>query len=186
MRETLLTVGFRARAISRHITCPEMDDYFGWLSLMRHHQLPTRLLDWSESLGVAAFFAVEETDVTEDAVIWAFGPTKLSLSAPMTDVDDDAQLLAQYAFRRQEGPKVDPAPVVARENNARMLVQRAAFTIHVSAEPLDNHVQQESFLLPGRIPNAAIPGIRSALLALGINRSALFPDLDHLAKHLTF
>jgi hypothetical protein len=34
--------------------------YFDWLCVMRHHALPTRVLDWSESVLVALFFAVDD------------------------------------------------------------------------------------------------------------------------------
>ncbi|KDC60102.1 FRG domain-containing protein [Bordetella bronchiseptica] len=48
---------------------PEYDNKFEWLALLQHHGCPTRLLDFSNSPYVAAYFAVAAA--RQDAAIWA-------------------------------------------------------------------------------------------------------------------
>ena len=54
---------------------PDWDDDFQWLALMQHHGAPTRLIDFTWSPYVAAFFALERT--LADGVVWAMNPARI-------------------------------------------------------------------------------------------------------------
>src|SRR5262245_12694240 len=57
---------------------PDSDDDFQWLALMQHHGAPTRLIDFTWSPYVAAFFALERT--VGDGVVWAMNPARVDSS----------------------------------------------------------------------------------------------------------
>jgi len=44
----------------------ELKTAFDWLSLMQHYRYPTRILDWSENILVALYFAVLDRRETRD------------------------------------------------------------------------------------------------------------------------
>src|SRR5215467_6568081 len=77
---------FKRKAIHFLENVPAPDDDFEWLALMQDHGAPTRLLDFSWSPYVAAFFALH--NATSDAIIWACNPfeiervKKLDVSRP--------------------------------------------------------------------------------------------------------
>jgi hypothetical protein len=49
---------------------PPQGDVVAWWILMQHHGAPTRLLDWTKSQYVAAYFAVRD-HFDQDGIIWA-------------------------------------------------------------------------------------------------------------------
>src|SRR5438128_6635663 len=66
---------FKRKAIHFLDIVPDRDDDFEWLALMQDHGAPTRLLDFTWSPYVAAFFALHNT--TREGVIWACNPVEI-------------------------------------------------------------------------------------------------------------
>lgn len=62
------------------------DSVVGTLSSMQHYKVPTNILDWSTSVFVALYFAVEkhienaEQEAKTDADIWLLNPVRLNLA----------------------------------------------------------------------------------------------------------
>ena len=56
---------------------PSENDRLSWLALLRHHGVPTRLLDVTRSLYIACYFALRDVKPNTDAAIWIFSRHKM-------------------------------------------------------------------------------------------------------------
>lgn len=66
------------KSVANHylIKIPEEKNYLEWMTILQHYGAPTRLLDFSDSLYIASFFAFEFA--LEDCAIWALNDYKLN------------------------------------------------------------------------------------------------------------
>src|SRR6202044_3658398 len=72
---------FKRRAHHYLRDLPKEDDVLEWLALMQHYGAPTRLLDWTKSAYVAAFFAAESATDSDSFAIWAVDQDAISAEA---------------------------------------------------------------------------------------------------------
>jgi len=187
LREADLASQFVLEAPARHSAIPALDDLSAWLTLMRHYGLPSRLLDWTDSPLVAAYFAVAYEQGEGDRAIWALRPVELNELHGVQGIPflthDAVRSLVEHAFGRGHGGGMTLA-VRAAQMDLRMALQAARYTIHGSTDALDESADASSFLSQLVIPGEAVDQFKADLSLLGIRRSVLFPDLEHLAKEL--
>jgi len=166
---------------------PLPDDDFEWLALMQHHGAPTRLLDFTWSPYVAAFFALQRA--TGDAAVWAFNPARISKPEGVDRDTTGGEEFRRY-FLKQEVPFVwvgEPHSM-----NRRLIAQSGTFAIpgilHRSMdEILGTYPDPKNTLVKFVLPSAKIRdrGLRE-LYRMNITHATLFPDLDGLARSLAY
>ena len=187
---------------------PADDDFAEWFAWMRHYGAPTRLLDCSYSLFIAAFHALSEAE--GESAIWAFNTTKMRTGLEHV-LDTPEASPASWFYRRDRSmtqkstfnslfmaqpPLRLVASVSPFKLNERLVVQQGVFLcpgdVSTSFEEnlravLDRcSVERDHICIKYWIPEAAIVrrDILRNLLRVNINRASLFPDLEGFAKSL--
>jgi len=135
-----------------------------WLAIAQHHGMSTRLLDWTEGILAAAFFAVEAAGTQGNAVIYG------------------VHRLREISKTDQKRPFNAKTPGIYRPPHiaSRIPAQRSVFTLH----PNPTEAFAPKGLRKWLIAEGACVEIKRILDACGINDSSLFPDLDGLSRYL--
>jgi hypothetical protein len=129
---------FRRRA-HQYLISPPLDyQLLEWLGIIQHHGGPTRLLDFTDSFYVAAFFAME--GATKDAAVWGINRSILH-STLMKKTAEIGKVSSSQAMNLR---CVEFAESILKERTGERLV------IDVQPERLSERlaVQQGSFLFP--------------------------------------
>jgi FRG domain len=196
-KERHLLTSFRKYALRSAV---HGDSVWNWLSLAKHHGLPTRLLDWTYSPYVAMHFATHDfRHFDEDAAIWCvdYRRTNELLPRPLCDIiqREDVNILTTELLSS-----------VARTLEEYDNLAENDFVVFFEPPSLDERIvnQFALFSLPSRptlnlqslleqreatyrrilIPAALKWEIRDKLDQANITERVLFPGLDGLSQWL--
>jgi hypothetical protein len=144
-RELVLLNNCQRRAHHYVDDPPSLEDRLEWLAWMQHHGAPTRLLDFSHSFYVAAFFSMESAE--QGASIWA-----LSTEFTMVHTSNLLSETKSMFGLKEESRTVLQAHLSGRQTSTCvMLVEPQRMSTRLA-------VQQGCFVVPGDLSKSLSGG----------------------------
>ncbi len=177
---------------------PLPDNYMEWLALMQHYGAPTRLLDWTHSFYVAAFFALDGAGRDIETAVWALNWSQLhdTLHPDIIRLVDETDRNLQKAatFKRVLcGQKLFVIKVTPFRFNQRLIIQQGTFLVpsNVCRTFEDNLSASLKRATPGALIKFRISSDRKMrkeilhnLFRMNITRATLYPGLEGFASSL--
>jgi FRG domain len=188
--ESNFNLRFRTKAKVRYPNCPPKGNHIEWLHLAQHYGLPTRLLDWSESIAAALYFSVAKVDYfNQDGALYCLLPSllnknELGRDSILMSEDPEVMKITNDAFRRTSPISEHIVAFLPDQFDLRHIAQNTAMTIHGRPGGLDKEKFKEDCLLKIRVKCEGKKDIRRLISYFGANRANLFPDLANLAKDI--
>ena len=153
---------------------------------MRHHGLPTRIMDWTENFAVALYFALQGNP--KSPTIWMIDPFELNKFSFGNTIPNPIDLGFSYSdayINDEKKPSENPIVIIAPRKSTRLLAQKGVFILQGSDRtPMNKNPKILSCFKKFELPLDAIGDAFHFLELAGVNHYSLFPDLDGLAKYL--
>jgi len=167
---------------------PDQDDVFQWIALMQHHGAPTRLIDFTWSPYVAAFFALERT--LADGVVWALNPARIDSSRNPKPARHDPRPKGNFQRYYLPGTRRFIWMGEPQTMNSRLIAQSGTFAVpgvlDVPVEDILSDQDQSNILAKIVLANAVREVGMRELYRMNITHATLFPGLDGLARSLGY
>lgn len=164
-QEERLFKEFKDRAVAL-LRAPEFNDWH-WLAYAQHLGVPTRLLDWTSSPLIGAFFALEG-DAPTDRAIYC-----VRYSRFVHEVEENARGISPFECN-VEGRFTPPLLF------ERIRAQRGLFTVH--PDPTKMFYSKGMRVIV--IPNNQVEKFRRALFKYGIDYWSVYPDAEGLGQQM--
>ena len=172
--------------------------HLNWLAVAQHHQLPTRLLDWTRNPLIALYFAANNRDrytrpeQWQDVYVFQWEvASRLDSHRHMLPLDRLPLMKPKgrglIASEDGEAPGADGVHLFSPPNLAsRIASQEGLFSFEeqLSETPFPDHAESMGLPLTRiTVPGAARLDILKHLNRLGVETGKLFPDLPGLCAH---